>query len=44
MFLIIKIKWNPRMSVMMRTNLSLVRKAVSMKAGMEGRHPVTSTD
>ena len=31
------------MRVAMRTKLSDVKKAVSMKAGMKGSHPVTFT-
>ena len=31
------------MRVMIRTKLSVVRKAVNIKAGMEGSHPVTFT-
>ena len=31
------------MRVTMRTELSDVKKVVSMKAGMNGSHPVTST-
>ena len=43
MFLKVKIKWNPRERVTMRTKLSDVKKAVSMKVGVNGNHSVTVT-
>ena len=43
MFLIIKIKWDPRTRVTMRIKLSDVKKAVRMRAGIKGSPPVTFT-